>query len=271
MPAFYSTTLGALLAEDEQRIIGLLITGSGSANLGEHLHTQTRAWQKEITILKATASELVAQIPASKNWGLLLEYPIPRRQKRIDGGRRENNRPTSDNQCLLRTGSLDQHPRETRERQIRCRFALERLAKIRFRLRQTPAFELGDSEVEVGLRVSRIEPDGLGQGALGCVVASGPQQRRSQHQVQPGELRSDRQRPPVAGEGGCEPFILEMKVGDIAECGGEAGRKSEGPTIGAAGTGPVARVQKRKPLQIETLRVVRRHGRLLNQVCHIAR
>ena len=29
--------------------------------------------------------ELMAQIPASKNWGLLLEYPIPRRQKRIDG------------------------------------------------------------------------------------------------------------------------------------------------------------------------------------------
>lgn len=85
MPAFYRTTLGALVAEDEQRIIGLLITGSGSANLGEHLHTQTRAWQKEITILKATAAELVAQIPASKHWGLLLEYPIPRRQKRIDG------------------------------------------------------------------------------------------------------------------------------------------------------------------------------------------
>ena len=85
MPAFYSTTLGALVAEDEQRIIGLLLTGSGSANFGEHLHTQTRAWQKEIAILKATASELLAKIPASKHWSLFLEYPIPRRQKRIDG------------------------------------------------------------------------------------------------------------------------------------------------------------------------------------------
>jgi len=85
MPAFYHTKLGALLAEDEQRIIGLLITGADTANLGEHLHTQTRAWQKEIGLLKAAASELVAKIPESREWGLLLEYPIPRRRKRIDG------------------------------------------------------------------------------------------------------------------------------------------------------------------------------------------
>lgn len=85
MPAFYHTTLGALLGEDEQRIIGLLITGAGTANLGEHLHTQTRAWQKEIVILKAAASELVARLPESREWGVLLEYPIPRRQRRLDG------------------------------------------------------------------------------------------------------------------------------------------------------------------------------------------
>lgn len=85
MPAFYHSTLGALLAEDEQRIIGLLITGAGTANLGEHLHTQTRAWQKEIAILKSTAVDLAAKIPESREWGVLLEYPIPRRRKRIDG------------------------------------------------------------------------------------------------------------------------------------------------------------------------------------------
>ncbi len=84
MPAFHHTTLGALLAEDEQRIIGLLITGAGTANIGEHLHTQTRAWQTEIAILQAAASELLARIPESGQWGLLLEYPIPRRQRRLD-------------------------------------------------------------------------------------------------------------------------------------------------------------------------------------------
>jgi hypothetical protein len=85
MPAFYTTTLGTLLAEDEQKILGALISGAGNANLGEHLHTQTRSWQREVTILKATASELLRIIPESSEWGLLLEYPIPRRQKRIDG------------------------------------------------------------------------------------------------------------------------------------------------------------------------------------------
>ena len=84
MPAFHHTTLGALLAEDEQRIIGLLITGAGTANIGEHLHTQTRAWQTEIAILQAAASELLARIPESGQWGLLPEYPIPRRQRRLD-------------------------------------------------------------------------------------------------------------------------------------------------------------------------------------------
>jgi len=84
MPAFYETSFGAIESEAEQQVIGALITSAGGANIGEHLHTQTRAWQSEVALLKATASELFARIPGARNWGLLLEYPIPRRNKRID-------------------------------------------------------------------------------------------------------------------------------------------------------------------------------------------
>jgi hypothetical protein len=84
MAAFYHTTAGALVAEDHDKIIGKLITGAGTANLGEHLHTQTRAWRRAVVVLQAAALELLAKKPACREWGILLEYPIPRRQRRID-------------------------------------------------------------------------------------------------------------------------------------------------------------------------------------------
>ena len=46
--------------------------------------TETTAWEKQINVLKTTAETLVDESAEFGRWGLLLEYPIPRRQKRID-------------------------------------------------------------------------------------------------------------------------------------------------------------------------------------------
>lgn len=84
MPAFYRATVADFLADDPSRILGVLVSRSAQQGFTDLKQRQTRAWERQITALRATAAELTVILPASGQWGLLLEYPIPRRQKRID-------------------------------------------------------------------------------------------------------------------------------------------------------------------------------------------
>ncbi len=81
MAAFYRATLGDFLAHSPNEIIGALLR---SYQHNELQKRQTKAWEKEIQVLKAACDELIRLAPISTNWSLLLEYPIPRRQKRLD-------------------------------------------------------------------------------------------------------------------------------------------------------------------------------------------
>ena len=45
---------------------------------------QMSAWQGELAVIAATIPALLRGAPAAADWGLLLEYEIPRRQRRID-------------------------------------------------------------------------------------------------------------------------------------------------------------------------------------------
>lgn len=83
MPAFYRASLAQFLADDSERILGLLVAGSAGLGFAELKQKQTKAWQKQISVLKTVGAVLTA-MPGSTNWSLLLEYSIPRRQKRID-------------------------------------------------------------------------------------------------------------------------------------------------------------------------------------------
>lgn len=83
MPAFYRASLAGFLADDPARILGLLVAGSAGLGFAELKQKQTKAWQKQIAALKLAAAAWEA-VPGSASWCLLLEYSIPRRQKRID-------------------------------------------------------------------------------------------------------------------------------------------------------------------------------------------
>jgi hypothetical protein len=84
MPAYYRATLAEFLADEPSRVLGVLASRSAQQGFTDLKQRQTRAWERQIIALRATAATLAANIPASGQWGLLLEYPIPRRQKRID-------------------------------------------------------------------------------------------------------------------------------------------------------------------------------------------
>lgn len=85
MKAFYSNSIENFLSDDTNRIVGILTQKSGSAGFYQQTHTQTFSWRNEIEILKNSIKEIFTKINSnSSNDGILLEYPIPRRGKRID-------------------------------------------------------------------------------------------------------------------------------------------------------------------------------------------
>ncbi len=83
MPAFYRRTLPGFLSDHEDEIVGRLTSGAANAGFFQQLQTQTTAWQVQISLLKVAVLRLVSELETA-TWQVLLEYPIPRRGKRID-------------------------------------------------------------------------------------------------------------------------------------------------------------------------------------------
>ena len=77
---YYAAPVSEFLLDDPQKIIGILISAAESQGFTLHLHTQTYAWHAEIKLLR----EVLNDIGQEDQLGLVLEYPIPRRGKRID-------------------------------------------------------------------------------------------------------------------------------------------------------------------------------------------
>lgn len=84
MPAFYRATVAELLADEPQRILGTLTSGAEHSGFAELQRRQIKAWQREIDVLKVSLAELLTQFAPASQWSVLLEYPIPRRRKRLD-------------------------------------------------------------------------------------------------------------------------------------------------------------------------------------------
>jgi len=81
MGAYYRATLDAFIADDKERVLGR-ITSNVSHN--ELQRRQIKAWEREIGILQRAAAAVVARRAEAASWSILLEYPIPRRRRRLD-------------------------------------------------------------------------------------------------------------------------------------------------------------------------------------------
>jgi hypothetical protein len=80
MKAYYSNSIREFIADNTDNIIGKLTRESGLAGFHQLLHKQTASWETEINLLKSA----VATITDIHHSGIILEYPIARRSKRID-------------------------------------------------------------------------------------------------------------------------------------------------------------------------------------------
>jgi hypothetical protein len=81
LPAAVRTALGAFRADDALAFLGQLISAKASSGFSSQYLKQIDAWKDELTLLEAVAKALRAGLPVSDGWTLLLEYPVPRRDK----------------------------------------------------------------------------------------------------------------------------------------------------------------------------------------------
>lgn len=84
MSALYRETFRAFLTESDDSVVGKLVQGVSTSGRSEHRHSQTAAWRHELKVLRDTVKQLVALTTEAADWSILLEYEIPRRQRRID-------------------------------------------------------------------------------------------------------------------------------------------------------------------------------------------
>lgn len=74
---------GFTLADDAQ-LLGELTDAVASTGIQSTRTTQIETWKTQITLLKRCTYDLIERHEAAKDWHLILEYELPRRQKRPD-------------------------------------------------------------------------------------------------------------------------------------------------------------------------------------------
>jgi hypothetical protein len=83
LPAFYNARISDFLAVKPAQL--MLDLTSGTAGMGFDLKADQHAsWLTQVEILATALSAIVAQQSAAAAWGILLEYQIPGRPKRLD-------------------------------------------------------------------------------------------------------------------------------------------------------------------------------------------
>ncbi|ASK34553.1 hypothetical protein CEK62_09230 [Alcanivorax sp. N3-2A] len=74
---------GFTRANDAQ-LLGELTDAVASTGIQSTRKTQIETWKTQITLLKRCAADLIQKCKGTKDWHLILEYELPRRQKRPD-------------------------------------------------------------------------------------------------------------------------------------------------------------------------------------------
>ena len=83
MPAYYKSSLGEFLAADAAAVAGSLSRRLIQAFSGNQ-QQQLKSWQEQIALLQDAGRSLTERFPEAAAWGVLLEYPLMRLQRRLD-------------------------------------------------------------------------------------------------------------------------------------------------------------------------------------------
>jgi hypothetical protein len=84
MPAFYRASVAEFIHTSDSEITGRLASAYAHSGFSSQRTSQTRAWEADLASLRSAFDVVVAQNSRAMTWALLLEFPIPRKEKRID-------------------------------------------------------------------------------------------------------------------------------------------------------------------------------------------
>jgi hypothetical protein len=84
VPSYYRDRLTPFVDADRTRIIGSLSSAAARSGFNTQYGGQTNAWEEQVEILKSAARALRQSEFRCDEWELILEYELPRRQKRPD-------------------------------------------------------------------------------------------------------------------------------------------------------------------------------------------
>jgi hypothetical protein len=84
LPAYYCKTVREFINASTTEIVGELTLGHAAFGFPQVEREQVQAWEDEIACLKSQLVIVCLAHVGASDWGILLEYPIPRRQQRID-------------------------------------------------------------------------------------------------------------------------------------------------------------------------------------------
>jgi Uncharacterized conserved protein (DUF2075) len=84
MPAYYANSVGEFLRTPLCEVSNKLTVGNAEFGFRSMYSDLVKSWQKDIAVLQRGLSSICCDCPSASGWGILLEFPIPRRQRRID-------------------------------------------------------------------------------------------------------------------------------------------------------------------------------------------
>ena len=84
MASFYRSTVGEFLSLTDEQVLSRLSIAYANRGFVRLFADQTLTWEHDLQLLRNTLEQCVQSNSAARNWALLLEFSIPRKEKRID-------------------------------------------------------------------------------------------------------------------------------------------------------------------------------------------
>jgi hypothetical protein len=84
MTSFYKSSVEEFLAQSDSDLLARLGLAYARQGFTSLYSDQTLTWERDIRLLRESLRRCTASSDSAKNWGLLLEFSIPRKELRID-------------------------------------------------------------------------------------------------------------------------------------------------------------------------------------------
>ena len=84
MASFYRANVDEFLAQTDQEILARLAISYANRGYTSQFSDQTLTWERDIKALRRAFEECVLRSTRANDWGIILEFSIPRKEMRID-------------------------------------------------------------------------------------------------------------------------------------------------------------------------------------------